>query len=218
MRRTIFLALIAALLFAPSARAQENLSAETLKLLRDCADDSILQGNYTIAQLRKATSELGADADEYSDCRDVLQRAITKAIAASKTPTPTPTAGPDGSGGSGGTGGGGHGNGGGNGSGGAPSATSTPDSQTEQDQAILSAPSSPQDAAAVGAAAADGERAIKAELVQRSPDQARLTASVGRNNLPTTMIAVLVLIAATFVAALVPVIRRRRVFPFHPRT
>jgi hypothetical protein len=32
------------------------------------------------------------------------------------------------------------------------------------------------------------------------------------------MIAVLVLIAATFVAALVPVIRRRRVFPFHPRT
>ena len=36
--------------------------------------------------------------------------------------------------------------------------------------------------------------------------------------LPTAMVAVLVLIAATLVAALVPLIRRRRVFPFHPRT
>ncbi|MDA0167191.1 hypothetical protein OM076_43425 [Solirubrobacter ginsenosidimutans] len=216
MRRTIFPALFAALLFAPTARAQDNLSAGTIKLLRDCADDSILQGNYTIAQLRKATTELGADADEYSDCREVLRRAITKAIAATKTPTPTPTATTDGSTGGGSNGGGGGSGSGSGGSGGGGGSTDT--SQAEQDQAILSAPSSPQDAAAVGAAAADGERAIKAELVQRSPDKARLTASVGRNDLPTTMIAVLVLIAAAFVAALVPVIRRRRVFPFHPRT
>jgi hypothetical protein len=213
MRRTIFLALLAALLITPAARAADDPT--TIKILRDCNDDSILQGTYTIAQLRTARSSISGDASEYSDCRDVLTRALTKATAAAKTPTPTPTAGTDGSGSSGGTGSGG--SGGGSGSSSAPSATSTPDS-TEQDQAILSAPSSPQDAAAVGAAAADGERAIKAELVQRSPDKARLTASVGRNDLPTTMIAVLVLIAATFVAALVPAIRRRRVFPFHPRT
>ena len=147
----------------------------------------------------------------------MLTRAITKATAATKTPTPTPTATAE--------------------TGGgrrrrqrrrldrlrrdrqATAAARAPTHQPgEQDAAILSAPSSPQDAAAVGAAAADGEKAIKAELVQRSPDQAQLTASVGRNGLPATMIAVLVLIAATLVAALVPLIRRRRGFPFRPRT
>jgi hypothetical protein len=205
MRRTIFLALLAALLIAPAARAADDPT--TIEIQRDCADDSILQGDYTVAELRKARSALPTDADEYSDCRDVLTRAITKATAASKTPTPTPTATTNSSGGGG--------NGSGNGSSGGGSADT---SQADHEQAILSAPSSPQDAAAVGAAAADGERAIKAELVQRSPDKARLTASFGRNDLPTTMIAVLVLIAATLVAALVPLIRRRRVFPFHPRT
>jgi hypothetical protein len=203
----MFLALLAALLFAPAARA-----TPPLEIQRDCADDGVLQGNYSASDLRKARSELPTDADEYSDCRDVLTRAITKATAASKTPTPTPSA--TGSNGGGG-GGGGTGGGSGDNSGGSP----TPDtSQDEQDQAILSAPSSPQDAQAVGSAAANGEKAIKAEMVVRDPGNARLAASVGRNGLPTTMIAVLVLIAATLVAALVPQIRRRRVFPLRPRT
>jgi hypothetical protein len=213
MRRTIFLALLAALLIAPAARAQDGLSNSTIELLRDCVDDSVLQGNYTIAELRAAQKAIDGDASEYSDCSDVLRRAISKAIAATKTPTPTPTASAGGSG-SGGTGSGSSDSGGGGtGSG----STSTDTSQADQDQAILSAPTSPQDAAAVGAAEANGERAIKAELVQRSPDKARLTASIGRNGLPATMIAVLVLIAATLVAASMPLIRRRRVFPFHPR-
>jgi hypothetical protein len=56
------------------------------------------------------------------------------------------------------------------------------------------------------------------ELVARSPDQERLAASGGRNGLPTTMIAVLVLIAATLVAAFLPLIRRRRDVPGHPGT
>ena len=64
-----------------------------------------------------------------------------------------------------------------------------------------------------------GEKQIKAELVARSPNQERLAASVGRNGLPTTMVAVLVLIAATLVAALLPLIRRRRSdLPGHPGT
>jgi hypothetical protein len=220
MRRTIFLALLAALLIAPAARAQEpEFSDGTIKLLRDCTDDSVLQGDYSIAELRKAQKELPTDADEYGDCRDVLRRAISKAIAATKTPTPTATPGSSG----GGTGdnsgdsGGSSGNSGGGGGGGGGS--STPDTgQDDQDAAILSAPSSPQDAQAVGSAAALGEEAIKAELVVRDPGNARLAASVGRNGLPTTMIAVLVLLAATLVAAFVPLIRRRRVFPFRPRT
>jgi hypothetical protein len=204
----MFLALLAALLFAPAARA-----TPPLEIQRDCADDGVLQGNYSASDLRKARADLPTDADEYSDCRDVLTRAITKATAASKTPTPTPSA--TGSNGGGGGGGGGTGGGSGDNSGGGSPAPDT--SQDEQDQAILSAPSSPQDAQAVGSAAADGEKAIKAEMVVRDPGNARLAASVGRNGLPTTMIAVLVLIAATLVAALVPQIRRRRVFPLRPR-
>ena len=210
MRRTIFLALLAALLIAPAAAR----ATPPLEIQRDCADDDVLQGNYSVSDLRRARSELPTDADEYSACRDVLTRAITKATAASKTPTPTPTADSSGGGGTSDNGGGGGGGSTGDSGGG-----STPDtSQEEQDAAILAAPSSPQDAQAVGAAQANGEKAIKAELVVRDPGNARLAASVGRNGLPTTMIAVLVLLAATLVAAFVPLIRRRRVFPFRPRT
>ena len=43
MRRTIFLALLAALLFAPAARA-----TPPLEIQRDCADDDVLQGNYSV--------------------------------------------------------------------------------------------------------------------------------------------------------------------------
>src|SRR3954454_1197883 len=114
MRRTIFLALLAALLITPAARAQEGLSNSTIKLLRDCVDDSILQGHYTIAELNAASKAIDGDASEYSDCRDVLRRAISKAIAATKTPTPTatPTAGSNDDGGSNnGTGGGSTGSG-----------------------------------------------------------------------------------------------------------
>ncbi|WP_028062483.1 hypothetical protein [Solirubrobacter soli] len=207
MRRTIFLALLAALLFAPVARA-----TPPIEIQRDCADDGQLQGDYSVADLRKARAELPTDADEYSDCRDVLSRAITKAVAASKTPTPTPATSGD-SGGAGGSTSGGD-----NGAGGSSTPSKDTSTQDQQDAAVLAAPSSPQDAQAVGAAQALGEKQIKAELVARSPDQERLAASVGRNGLPTTMIAVLVLIAATLVAALLPVIRRRRDLPGHPST
>lgn len=209
MRRTIFLALLAALLFAPVARATPPIT-----ILRDCNDDSVLQGDYSISDLRKARSEIPTDADEYGDCRDVLARAIAKAAAAAKTPTPTPDATSDSSSGGNDSSSGGTGSSGNSGSGGG----STDTSQDEQDAAVLAAPSTPQDAQAVGAAEALGEKQIKAELVARSPDQERLAASVGRNGLPATMVVVLILIAATLVAALLPLIRRRRDVPGHPST
>jgi hypothetical protein len=199
MRRTILLALLAALLLAPTASA-----AGPIQIIRDCEDDGVLQGSYTASELRDARSKLPTDIDEYSDCRDVLSRAITAATAASKpspTRSPTDSGGVDQSGGGGGTG-----------SGGGTDSTS----RDEERAALLSAPSSPQDAQAVGAAAADGDKAIKAEIAQRDPGATRLAASVGRNGLPTTMIAVLALLAATLVAACLPLIRRRRVLP-HPR-
>jgi hypothetical protein len=200
MRRTILSALVAAVLLVPSAAH----AAGPTQIFRDCQDGS-LQGNYTASELRDARSNMPTDIDEYSDCRDVLSRAIAEKTASSNpTPTPTP-AGGDQSGGGGGTGsGGGTGTGGGTGS-----------SRSERDEAALSAPSSPQDAAAVASAYNDGDKAFRAELDPKSPGQARLTASVGRNGLPATMIAVLALLAATLVAACLPLLRRRRVLP-HP--
>jgi hypothetical protein len=218
MRRTIFLALLAALLIAPAARATPPVDIQ-----RDCADDGVLQHDYSVSDLRRARAELPTDADEYGDCRDVLTRAISKAIAASKTPTPTPTTsgadsgGSDDSGSTGSSTGGSTG-GSGNTGGGSPSTDTSQDQQDDKDAATLAAPSSPQDQQAVGAAQAAGEQQIKAELVARSPDQERLAASIGRNGLPATMIAVLVLIVATLVAALLPLIRRRRDLPEHPGT
>jgi hypothetical protein len=221
MRRTIFLALLAALLIVPSAAH----AGDWEKILRDCNDDSILQGTYSVSDLREARSNIPTDTDEYGDCRDVLTRAIS--AGASKTPTPTPTPTPSAGGGTGSGGdssGGASGGTAGGGTGaGRPSAspTSTPDgatSQQQQDAAVLAAPSSPQDKQAVDAALADGERQIRRELIARSPDQDRLAASVGRNGLPTTMIAVLVLIVAAVAATLLPLLRRRRDLPGHPST
>src|SRR3954471_6426243 len=81
MRRTIFLALLAALLCAPTARA----AGKTTAILRDCADDGILQGSYTAAQLRTARDNVPAELNEYSDCQDVLSRAISGKAAASSS-------------------------------------------------------------------------------------------------------------------------------------
>jgi hypothetical protein len=195
MRRTLLLALLAALLLAPAAHASDPL--------KDC-QDSVLQGDYTVAELRKALNNMPSDLDEYSDCRDVLSRAIS-AKAASKSPTPAPT--PDRDSGAGG---------GGSTPTPSPSPSPTPNAEEQERAKILAAPSSPEDARAVGSAASDGDAAIKAELAERDPGAWRLAASVGRNDVPTTMIAVLVMLAATFVVAGLPLLRRRRDLPRPP--
>jgi hypothetical protein len=184
MRRTIFLALLATLLLVvPAARA-----ADPTTVIKDCEDDSVLQGNYSLAELRKARSDLPSDIDEYSDCRDVLGRAIA-------AKTSTPSSGDDSggssssSGGAGGTGGGGGGsNGGGtSGDGNGTSAYSAP---------IRIVPTTPQDHAALNQAAKEGDRPVSLEGKAILPGGAsRLAADVGRNSLPTTLVLVLVMLA-----------------------
>jgi hypothetical protein len=44
--------------------------------IRDCADDGFLQGHYTKKELKQARAHLPADLHEYSDCDDVLARAL----------------------------------------------------------------------------------------------------------------------------------------------
>ena len=71
-------------------------AASTTQILRDCADDGVLQGDYSPAELRKARQNIPTDTDEYTDCRDVLARAAAAGIS---------SRGGGSSGGAGGTGG-----------------------------------------------------------------------------------------------------------------
>src|SRR4051794_38648046 len=69
-------------------------AASTTQILRDCADDGVLQGDYSPSELRKARQNIPTDTDEYTDCRDVLARAAAAGVASK---------GGSGGGGSGGT-------------------------------------------------------------------------------------------------------------------
>jgi len=47
--------------------------------IRDCNDDGVLQGHYSLHTLRQARAHLPASLQEYSDCADVLAKAIAQA-------------------------------------------------------------------------------------------------------------------------------------------
>jgi hypothetical protein len=196
MRRTIFMALLAALLLIPAAAH----AAGPIEILRDCQDDDVLQGDYTLAELRKAQRELPTDIDEYSPCRDILERAIEAKTSNSRNDDN------DGGGPStgGGTTGGGPSTGGATTSGGPTGGDSSPvvgnDSGREQ-------PANPQELKALQESASYVDTGAQTHPV--SPGAARLAADVGRNGMPTSMIAVLALLAAAaFAAAAPPLVRR----------
>jgi hypothetical protein len=46
-------------------------------VIRDCAKDGRLDRNYSNAELKQARENLPSDIDEYSDCREVINGAIT---------------------------------------------------------------------------------------------------------------------------------------------
>ena len=56
-------------------------AASTTQILRDCADDGVLQGDYTPSELRKARQNIPTDADQYTDCRDVIARAAARGVS-----------------------------------------------------------------------------------------------------------------------------------------
>jgi hypothetical protein len=185
MLRTAFVACLLVLVAAPSAWADST----RVKILRECQDGR-LTGNYTPSQIRDARNNIPDDIDQYSNCRDVLTRALLAGAADSG----------DGGNGGGGTGGGGTGPGGGGGGGGGERLT----------------PSTDADRQALEAAATGGGQPL--EIAGR-----KVTPGVGslRNDLPTTLIVVLALLAVAAVGAMVPFVRRsagrlsvlRRVIP-----
>jgi hypothetical protein len=91
--------LVAALiaLAAPAA-----VQASGFDVIRDCAKDGRLDGNYSRGELKEARDNLPSDLDEYSDCREVINAAIDSDGAGGR----------DGGSGAGGAGSGGSGPGG----------------------------------------------------------------------------------------------------------
>jgi hypothetical protein len=65
----VALALLAVLV--PAAMAANYHDA-----IRDCNDDGVLEGHYTRNTLRQARNHLPSSLREYSDCADVLSRAL----------------------------------------------------------------------------------------------------------------------------------------------
>ena len=174
MLRTALIALLALLLLAPAALADATRN----KILRECQSGS-LSGDYTASEIRDARSNIPDDLDQYTDCRDVLTRALLSLAG-----------GGGGDGGPGGTGDPGTGGGaGGGGTGGAPQTPST-----EADQR------------AIQEATTAGEVPLEIAGRRVTPGE-----SAFRNDVPTTLLVLLALIAVAAAAGLAPQIRRRAV-------
>jgi hypothetical protein len=204
MRRTIFLALLATLLCAPVARADT-----TTQIWRDCVLDSKLDGHYTLAQLREARSHPPADGLEYTDCTDILARAI-----AAKTSSHSSGNNSGGNSSGGGTVGGGGGTGGGSGSGGGGSGGGgTGDSAP----AAPLTPSTPADQKALSEAAIHGSNVVKIDGKPVMPGgQSQLAADVGRKSLPSTLVIVLILLGLAAILGGGRQLRDRVVAHRHP--
>jgi hypothetical protein len=71
MSRPALIALLALLLAAPPALADATRN----KILRECQSGR-LTGDYTAREIRDARNNIPDDLDQYTDCRDVLTRAL----------------------------------------------------------------------------------------------------------------------------------------------
>ena len=178
MPRMALIALLALFVAVPPALADSTRN----KILRECQSGR-LTGDYTAREIRDARNNIPDDLDQYTDCRDVLARALL-ALAGG------------GSGAGGGdTGGLGGGIGGGGGGGGG-----------DDDAGVPLTPSTDADRQAIEQAATGGAQPV--EIAGR-----HVTPGSGlRNDLPSTLLAMLILLAVAAAAALAP-FARRRAFP-----
>lgn len=178
MRRLMLLTTLALLATAAPALGSG------LDVIRDCTDDEVMSKTYTQKEYRAALRELAGDADQYGNCRSVIQRAQAAAAGA---------AGKQGSGGGGGGSGSGGAAGGGASSGGAGAIGSAPAAEQLQQ-------ASPAEREAVEAA-----RTQRPALEDTAIDTAKIGAAPGVSrsaDLPTPLVLMLaLLLAGTLVVA-----------------
>jgi hypothetical protein len=145
--RTALIAMLALLLAAPPALADATRN----KILRECQTGR-LTGDYSAREIRDARNNIPDDLDQYTDCRDVLTRALLSRAGGGDS-------------GSGGGGGGGAGGGGGGGTGGGePAAPLTPSTDADK-QALEQATGAGEVPVNVGGrAVTPGESAFRNDL------------------------------------------------------
>lgn len=66
--RTLILALALCALVLPA-----TAGASGDEVIRDCADDGVIDGDYSDRELREAERDLPSDIDEYTDCREAIR-------------------------------------------------------------------------------------------------------------------------------------------------
>jgi hypothetical protein len=177
---------VAAVLLATASPA---LAGTRQKILQECQDGR-LSGDYTAKEIRDARNHIPTDIDQYSDCRDVLARALA-----------------DRAGGGGGSGGGGGGSGGGGG--GAGGSGGSGGGGGGAGSGPLLTPSSGADNAALQQARSGGDGPVRIGESAIAPGAAGLAAGAPRTSLPTALIVVLALLALAALAAAAPQARRR---------
>ena len=176
--RRLLTALAIACLAAPAVASADS---GVNKLLTDACKDEHIDGHYTQAQYKKALEQLPTDADEYTACRDVLQRGRLAALGSGKKSNANNANNGTAGGGGGTTGGGG--STGSSGSSGAPAADPVANATPAQKKAIAQAG---QTAKAVN---------VGGKLVQ--PGELGLGAISGSgHSVPTPLAALMVLLAA----------------------
>src|SRR4051812_50109847 len=70
MFKTLIVTAALCLLVAPIAHASYR------DVIKDCAEDGVLDKKYSDSELQQAKKKLPADVNEYSDCREVIAAAI----------------------------------------------------------------------------------------------------------------------------------------------
>ena len=168
-----------ALFAAPAEASTRN------KIIKDCADDGVLQGSYSPSDLRDARQHLPSDVAEYTDCADVLRRAEAPA------------------GGSGGSGGGGGGTGATGG--GTPNAAAAASGNSGTP---LITPSTPEDTKALQDAQQAGAQPVKINGQSVVPGAAGLRSGATRNGIPGTLAVALVLLSFAGGALTIPAVRK----------
>ena len=164
-----------------AAPAGASADSGVTKLLRDACRNEHIDGTYTQAQYKQALDQLPTDSDEYTGCREVLQRGRLAALGAGKHR----------GGGGGSTG---AGTGGGSGSSGSGSSGSSAASRAPTADPLATA--TPEQRKAVAQAGKSARPVdVGGELVQ--PGALGVGELSAARDVPTPLIALICLLAAT---------------------
>ena len=181
--RRLLTALIIACLFAPAAASADSRAD---KLVIDACRDEHIDGTYTQAQYKKALEQIPSDSDEYTACREVLERGRLAALGNKRK-----------SGGGGGNAGGGTGSSNGSGGGGSSSGTSGASPAPAADPLATATPAQKKALAKAGQSAQPVD--IGGKLVK--PGDLGVGALAGSgHSVPTTLTALIALLAASALA------------------